>query len=251
MALDGCWVQFSEERIPSLSDQGFLCADVAMDIISAIKNDRDLVVDKNAAKVNAPRATEVTPVSTVQNFSQGTANVSSVTSAATSSNPAAVSRTSDPFSQDAAQATKRWEPQSLLDVVLNVFSEDDESKLLEELKARNEAERSAEAEEKRQEALARAKEEIAELNLKQLSLRFDTSNDFDDTDVINVVDAQSNEVIRQIPSEEFLRVSAAIRQYEQRIEQNDMVTDPQLKAKGLVTGDTNENLCGAVFDDLV
>ena len=98
---------------------------------------------------------------------------------------------------------------------------------------------------------ARAKEEIAELNLKQLSLRFDTSNDFDDTDVINVVDAQSNEVIRQIPSEEFLRVSAAIRQYEQRIEQNDMVTDPQLKAKGLVTGDTNENLRGAVFDDLV
>ena len=69
--------------------------------------------------------------------------------------------------------------------------------------------------------------------------------------MINVVDAQSNEVIRQIPSEEFLRVSAAIRQYEQRIEQNDMVTDPQLKAKGLVTGDTNENLRGAVFDDLV
>lgn len=211
-----------------------------MDIINAIKNDREPVIDKRLTINNTPRAVEVAPVSTSPAIPQPT-TVTSV---------AAVKSTSQVESQVQPQETKHWEPQSLLDVVLNVF-EEDESKILSELKARNEAERTAEAEEKHQEALARAKEEIAALNQKQLSLRFDTSNDFDDTDVINVVDAKSNEIIRQIPSEEFLRVAAAIRQYEQSVEQNSMVTDPQLKARGFVSGEESESLRGAVFDDMV
>lgn len=214
-----------------------------MDIINVVKNDREPVIDKRLAPNNTPRTVEVAPVSTSQTISQDISSASSV-SATNTNNVSAADNSSQ------VQETKHWEPQSLLDLVTSAF-EEDESAILSELKARNEAERSAEAEAKREEALAKAKEEIAALNQKQLSLRFDTSNDFDDTNVINVVDAKSNEIIRQIPSEEFLRIAASIRQYEQRVEQNNMVTDPQLKAKGLSAGEDSESLRGAVFDDVV
>ena len=84
--------------------------------------------------------------------------------------------------------------------------------------------------------------------MKQVALRFDTAEDYDNARVINVVDAKSNEVIRQIPSEEFLRVSAAIAKYEQRIAHDEMTQDPSLKAYGVDSKNVNESLRGAVLE---
>lgn len=108
----------------------------------------------------------------------------------------------------------------------------------------------AQEQEKRaaEESISKAKEIIADLNQKQLALRFATSEKFEDKRVINVVDTQSNKVIRQIPSEDLLRVSDAITKYEQRMAHDDMVADPKLKAQGVDTTNVNENLRGAVFD---
>lgn len=103
-------------------------------------------------------------------------------------------------------------------------------------------------EEQIEEARDKAKEVIDSLNMKQVALRFDTAEDYDNARVINVVDAKSNEVIRQIPSEEFLRVSAAIAKYEQRIAYDEMTQDPSLKAYGVDSKNVNESLRGAVLE---
>ena len=108
--------------------------------------------------------------------------------------------------------------------------------------------REDEKERRLEEAHNKAKEVISSLNQKQLALRFDTSDDYNDARIINVVDAKSNEVIRQIPSEEFLRISESIRNYEQRLAHDDMVGDPALKAKGVDPTGVNESLRGAVLD---
>ena len=105
-----------------------------------------------------------------------------------------------------------------------------------------------EREEQIEEARDKAKEVIDSLNMKQVALRFDTAEDYDNARVINVVDAKSNEVIRQIPSEEFLRVSAAIAKYEQRIAHDEMTQDPSLKAYGVDSKNVNESLRGAVLE---
>ena len=103
-------------------------------------------------------------------------------------------------------------------------------------------------EEQIEEARDKAKEVIDSLNMKQVALRFDTAEDYDNARIINVVDAKSNEVIRQIPSEEFLRVSAAIAKYEQRIAHDEMTQDPSLKAYGVDSKNVNESLRGAVLE---
>ena len=103
-------------------------------------------------------------------------------------------------------------------------------------------------EEQIEEARDKAKEVIDSLNMKQVALRFDTAEDYDNARVINVVDAKSNEVIRQIPSEEFLRISAAIAKYEQRIAHDEMTQDPSLKAYGVDSKNVNESLRGAVLE---
>ncbi|MCK0526228.1 MULTISPECIES: flagellar protein FlaG [unclassified Anaerobiospirillum] len=108
--------------------------------------------------------------------------------------------------------------------------------------------REAEKERKLEESYEKAKEVIAALNQRKLALRFDTAKDFENARIINVIDSVSNEIIRQIPSEEFLRIAAAIREYEQRLAHDEMVVDPAIKAKGVETANVNENLRGAMFD---
>lgn len=241
-----------------------------MDIIGAIKTDRELVVDKSSVQTNNPIVTETATVVTSQIGTQGS-NVASGSAVGQVNNKRqSVANVEHRFAQaksqgqspstvtqegQSASSPKIFNPLkedegSIIEKMFSLF-DSDKSKMLKEIEQQQEAERSAEAETQRKEALARAKEEIAALNQKQVRLRFDTDNDFDDTDVINVVDANSNEVIRQIPSDEFLRVVAAVREYEQRIEQAELSTDPQVKAKGFSTLAEKDSLRGAMFDDIV
>lgn len=125
----------------------------------------------------------------------------------------------------------------------------EEKALAEAIKAEQERKAQEKEEVRNAEALRQAKALIAELNQKQLALRFERSKDFD-ADIINVIDTRSDEVVRQIPSEDLLRVSAAIDEYQKRLAHNDMVTDPQLKAKGVDTNDVNENLRGVIMDEI-
>lgn len=240
-----------------------------MDIIGAIKTDRELVVDKSSAQTNNPIATETAAVVTSQTGTQGSNVASGSAVGQVNNQKQSIADVEQRFAQaksqgksssvaqegQSASSPKIFNPleedeSSIIEKMFSLF-DSDKSKMLREIEQQQEAERSAEAESQRKEALARAKEEIAALNQKQVRLRFDTDNDFDDTDVVNVVDASSNEVIRQIPSDEFLRVVAAVREYEQRIEQADMSTDPQVKAKGFSSLAEKDSLRGAMFDDLV
>ena len=111
----------------------------------------------------------------------------------------------------------------------------EESELAQELRQQNEREK------------AQAQEE-ASLNQKRLAIRFDTAEKFDNANVVNIVDSETSEVLRQIPSEEILRVRAAVQAYEQRLAHDDMMTDPSLKAKGVDTAGVNEDLRGVVID---
>ena len=124
----------------------------------------------------------------------------------------------------------------------------EESELAQELRQQNEREKAQAQEERRQEALENAKEVIASLNQKRLAIRFDTAEKFDNANVVNIVDSETSEVLRQIPSDEILRVRAAVQAYEQRLAHDDMMTDPSLKAKGVDTAGVNEDLRGVVID---
>lgn len=102
------------------------------------------------------------------------------------------------------------------------------------------------------EALEKAKAALEDIKSHPIELKFDTSKDFNDAKVLRVVDAKSEELIRQIPSEELLRVSSMIKTYKERLAQEDMITDPQLKSKGITTNaQENENLRGVVLDDVI
>lgn len=102
------------------------------------------------------------------------------------------------------------------------------------------------------EALKRAREALENIRSRPLALKFDTVDDFDNAHVLRVVDAHSEELIRQIPSEELLRVSHMISNYKERVAHEEMITDPQLKSKGITTNaQENENLRGVVFDDAI
>lgn len=102
------------------------------------------------------------------------------------------------------------------------------------------------------EALEKAKAALEDIKSHPIELKFDTIKDFNDARVLRVVDAKSEELIRQIPSEELLRVSSMIKTYKERLAQEDMITDPQLKSKGITTNaQENENLRGVVLDDVI
>lgn len=142
-----------------------------------------------------------------------------------------------------------WKQESVSDKVAERSTlRSNETDFQSEVREKRELEAQERLDQQNKEAVDKAKKVIESLNLKQVSLRFDTAEDYNDARVINVVDTKSNEVIRQIPSEEFLRVSAAIAEYEQRMAHDDMTTDPSLKAMGVDSKNVNESLRGAVFE---
>lgn len=206
--------------------------------------------DKTANKVS----TSVSSISTVPpKAPSGFVSASAVqqsTGDSSSAAPQAASAAPTSSGSGSVSQSQAQEGTDALSRLEKRLSRDPEmSAIYEQMKAEQEA-RQAKADEQRQEeALAKAKNYIAELNQKQISLHFDTDNDFDDANVINVVDSKSNEIIRQIPSDEFLRVQEAINNYEQRMAHDNMVRDPKLKAVADATAD--ESLRGAVIDDLV
>ena len=202
--------------------------------------------DKTANKVSTSAIISTVPPKAQGGFVSTNA-VQQSTGASSSAAPQAASAA--PTSSSGAVSPSQGDDDALSRISRRMSRDPEMSAIYEQMKAEQEA-RQAEAEEKRQEeALAKAKNYIAELNQKQISLHFDTSNDFDDVNVINVVDSKSNEVIRQIPSDEFLRVQEAISNYEQRMAHDNMVRDPKLKAVSDAPSD--ESLRGAVIDDLV
>ncbi len=142
-----------------------------------------------------------------------------------------------------------WKQESVSDKVAERSTlRSNETEFQSEVREQRELEAQEQRDKQYEESVNKAKEVIESLNLKQVSLRFDTAEDYGDARVINVVDTKSNEVIRQIPSEEFLRVSAAIAEYEQRVAHDEMTADPSLKAMGVDSKSVNESLRGAVFE---
>ena len=220
-----------------------------MDIGSVFKSDRDLVERSAALRANndLKRALDAP-------------SAESVTSCAASLSANSVVQTHPADNRNTAssapQAVKPddikepvWKKESFVAQVSirNSFI-NEESKLAQELRQQNEREKAQAQEERRQEALENAKEVIASLNQKRLAIRFDTAEKFDNANVVNIVDSETSEVLRQIPSEEILRVRAAVQAYEQRLAHDDMMTDPALKAKGVDTAGVNEDLRGVVID---
>lgn len=220
-----------------------------MDIGSVFKSDRDLVERSAALRANndLKRALDAP-------------SAESVTSSAASLSANSVVQTHPADNRNTAssapQAVKPddikepvWKKESFVAQVSirNSFI-NEESKLAQELRQQNEREKAQAQEERRQEALENAKEVIASLNQKRLAIRFDTAEKFDNANVVNIVDSETSEVLRQIPSDEILRVRAAVQAYEQRLAHDDMMTDPALKAKGVDTAGVNEDLRGVVID---
>ena len=220
-----------------------------MDIGSVFKSDRDLVERSAALRANndLKRALDAP-------------SAESVTSSAASLSANSVVQTHPADNRNTASSAPQavepddikepvWKKKSFVAQVSirNSFI-NEESELAQELRQQNEREKAQAQEERRQEALENAKEVIASLNQKRLAIRFDTAEKFDNANVVNIVDSETSEVLRQIPSDEILRVRAAVQAYEQRLAHDDMMTDPSLKAKGVDTAGVNEDLRGVVID---
>lgn len=206
-----------------------------MDFSNVVKADRDLVVSKSKGADSPYKALLSSPVTSASSTA-----VDDAQHATPHKTASVVSKLNDKNS---------WEQESLASqasIKNSTLVKEDE--YLASLREEREQLKEEEKERQLQEAHNKAKEVISSLNQKQLALQFATSEDFDDTRIINVVDAKSKEVIRQIPSDEFLRISQTIKNYEQRLAHDDMVGDPSLKAKGVDTSGVNESLRGAVFD---
>ena len=211
-----------------------------MDFSSVVKADRDLVVSKATNKAELNKG--------LRNYSGSSASSTAVDAENAKLNAANPDKHT--VAQNKLVNKNIWEPETFVSQasIKNSFIEQEENEYLEGLRKEREQIREDEKERRLEEAHNKAKEVISSLNQKQLALRFDTSDDYNDARIINVVDAKSNEVIRQIPSEEFLRISESIRNYEQRLAHDDMVGDPALKAKGVEPTGVNESLRGAVLD---
>ena len=216
-----------------------------MDIGSVFKADRDL-----AELSAAPRANDLKRALDASSESAGSAaNASSAGASApevTATTGPRDARISDPsrFVKDPA-----WQQESFVAQasIRNSFITE-ESELAQELRTENEREQALAQEENQKEVREHAKEVIASLNQKRLAIRFDTADKYDDASVINIVDSETSEVLRQIPSDEILRVRAAVQAYEQRLAHDDMMADPSIKAKGVDTAGVNEDLRGVVID---
>lgn len=83
-----------------------------------------------------------------------------------------------------------------------------------------------------------AEELIGELNSQNLGLSFTIDEELDDI-VISVMDRDTDEVVRQIPSEEFQRFSKAIQSFQDEASTTDGVLSSSSKSalKGLILED--------------
>lgn len=208
-----------------------------MDFSSVVKADRDLSISKSK-DANAPYRTLFG------------ASVTSASSSAVDDSKQDV-KTNQEGVVSKLNEKNSWDKESFTSqasIQKSTLVKDSEN--VEELRKERDKRNEEEKERRLEEAHNKAKEVIDSLNQKQLALQFATSEDFDDTRVINVVDAKSKEVIRQIPSDEFLRIAQSIKNYEQRLAHDDMVGDPSLKAKGVDPTGVNESLRGVVFDTI-
>ena len=220
-----------------------------MDIGSVFKADRDLVERSVAPQANdLKRSLDANNAAAASSSAAVNSAVPSVAPEVASSERVSVrdKRIADP---SRALQDPVWEQDSFVSqaTIRNSFISE-ESALAQELRTESERERALSQEERQQEAREHAKEVIAALNQKRLAIRFDTSEKFEDANVVNIVDSETSEVLRQIPSEEILRVRAAVQAYEQRLAHDDMVADPALKARGVDTAGVNEDLRGVVID---
>lgn len=211
---------------------GIRIEDSKMDFSSVVKTDLSVRNTLDAKRKSLSSAPETSKVHDSKDASVNEAKKVDVSSALSALNK-----------------TNAWKQESVSDKVaerstLRANESEQQSRVRQ---MREEAARE-DREEQIEEARDKAKEVIDSLNMKQVALRFDTAEDYDNARIINVVDAKSNEVIRQIPSEEFLRVSAAIAKYEQRIAHDEMIQDPSLKANGVDSKNVNESLRGAVLE---
>ena len=215
-----------------------------MDIGSVFKADRDLVERSASLRAN----------NDLKRALDAPSAVSAAPSAATlSASAVAPARPAAPGVSHAVEPDDVNEPVWLKESFVSQVSIrnsfiNEESELAKELRQQNEKKQAQAQEERRQEALENAKEVIDSLNQKRLAIRFDTAEKFDNANVVNIVDSETSEVLRQIPSEEILRVRAAVQAYEQRLAHDDMVADPALKARGVDTAGVNEDLRGVVID---
>ena len=220
-----------------------------MDIGSVFKSDRDLVERSAALRANndlkraldAPSAESVTS-------SAASLSANSVVQTHPADNRNTASSAPQAVDPDDIHEPVWMKESFVAQVSIRNSFINEESELAQELRQQNEREKAQAQEERRQEAMENAKEVIASLNQKRLAIRFDTAEKFDNANVVNIVDSETSEVLRQIPSEEILRVRAAVQAYEQRLAHDDMMTDPSLKAKGVDTAGVNEDLRGVVID---
>lgn len=97
------------------------------------------------------------------------------------------------------------------------------------------------AAEENKESLEKAKELIAKLSLKQLGLSFKIDKDLNNRTLISVKDKATDDVVRQIPSEEFVRMAKAMSKLQEAFEPK---ADKDTK-------DNKELLKGLIFDNLV
>lgn len=64
-------------------------------------------------------------------------------------------------------------------------------------------------------SLKKAKELIDKLSLKELGLSFSIDKDFNNRTLISVTDKNTEDVVRQIPSEEFVRMAKAMNELQE------------------------------------
>lgn len=207
-----------------------------------VGNSKDYLVNKAITQTYSERTAQVATASAAVNTSIASASVSKEIQQNASNHAEQSIKNFSNYTNDGSQTSG---------AAVNTSETNSAKESVQKMREFEESTRAKEQEKREaEESLSKAKEIIADLNQKQLALRFATSEKFEDKRVINVVDTQSNKVIRQIPSEEFLRVSDTIAKYEQRMAHDDMVADPKLKAQGVDTANVNENLRGAMFDSM-
>ena len=205
-----------------------------MSIVSVAKTGSTPAVEKDLVSSNTANNREISRVSVAQPSTISPSNATTFSVFASSSANASANASANLSSNKRAADSSETAP----------------NEAIASIREESEARRQEKVKEEQEEALAKAKADIVALNQKQIALRFDTAEKFNDAHIVNVVDTKSNEVIRQIPSDEMLRVAKTINEYKERIAHDEMVSDPKLKAQGVDTSNSNESLRGVMLDDI-
>ncbi len=213
-----------------------------MSIVSVAKTGSTPAVEKDLVSSNTANNREISRVSVAQPSTITPSNATTSSVFASSSANASANASANLSSNKRAADSSETAP--------NEASLAKENEFIASIREESEARRQEKVKEEQEEALAKAKADIVALNQKQIALRFDTAKKFNDAHIVNVVDTKSNEVIRQIPSDEMLRVAKTINEYKERIAHDEMVSDPKLKAQGVDTSNSNESLRGVMLDDI-